>query len=109
VRAPDNDPSLRPCPTDRLPGDTADVCGPSLRIALGAPFLIAGALKSLYDVTLYLLFRDLREVAPGQTDAASSANERSEVKRAGRLLRSSVSLAVFAERELVRRTPATPR
>jgi predicted MFS family arabinose efflux permease len=50
------------------------LAGPSLRIALGAPFLIAGALKSVYDVTLYLLFRDLREAASGHTRAASSEN-----------------------------------
>src|SRR5438128_2348416 len=31
--------------------------GAALRISLGAPFLLAGALKSLYDVGLYLQFR----------------------------------------------------
>jgi len=30
-----------------------------LRGALGAPFLIAGALKSVYDVGLYVLFRNV--------------------------------------------------
>jgi predicted MFS family arabinose efflux permease len=33
--------------------------GSALRIGLGAPFLIAGALKSIYDVGLYALFRDV--------------------------------------------------
>jgi MFS family permease len=36
------------------------LAGPSLRIALGAPFLIAGTLKSIYDLGLYALFRDVR-------------------------------------------------
>jgi hypothetical protein len=31
----------------------------SLRVGLGAPFLIAGALKSAYDLGLYLTFRDV--------------------------------------------------
>ena len=33
------------------------LAGAALRIGLGAPFLIAGALKSVYDVGLYLTFR----------------------------------------------------
>src|SRR5262249_14465203 len=33
------------------------IAGATLRGALGAPFFIAGALKSVYDVGLYLLFR----------------------------------------------------
>jgi hypothetical protein len=40
------------------------LAGPSLRIGLGAPFLIAGALKSVYDIGLYLLFRNVRERQP---------------------------------------------
>jgi predicted MFS family arabinose efflux permease len=31
----------------------------TLRVALGAPFLVAGVLKSVYDVGLYVLFRDV--------------------------------------------------
>ena len=31
----------------------------ALRVALGAPFLLAGMLKSAYDVGLFLLFRDV--------------------------------------------------
>jgi hypothetical protein len=31
----------------------------SLRASLGAPFLIAGALKSAYDLGLYLTFRNV--------------------------------------------------
>ena len=34
--------------------------GPILTISLGAPFVIAGALKSVYDVGLYALFRHVR-------------------------------------------------
>jgi len=36
------------------------LAGPLLQIALGAPFLVAGALKSAYDVGLYVLFRRVR-------------------------------------------------
>jgi predicted MFS family arabinose efflux permease len=47
------------------------LAGATLRAALGAPFLIAGTLKSVYDLGLYVLFRDvtlegehLRDPAP---------------------------------------------
>ena len=36
------------------------LAGPLLQVALGAPFLVAGALKSAYDVGLYVLFRRVR-------------------------------------------------
>src|SRR5207248_1092251 len=35
------------------------LAGVAVRVALGAPFLIAGALKCVYDAGLYLLFRDV--------------------------------------------------
>ena len=35
------------------------LAGSALRIGLGAPFLIAGSLKSIYDIGLYALFRDI--------------------------------------------------
>jgi predicted MFS family arabinose efflux permease len=35
------------------------IAGAALRGALGAPFVIAGALKSVYDVGLYILFRNV--------------------------------------------------
>jgi len=35
------------------------LAGATLRGALGAPFLIAGALKSVYDLGLYILFRNV--------------------------------------------------
>jgi predicted MFS family arabinose efflux permease len=35
------------------------IAGATLRGALGAPFLIAGTLKSVYDVGLYVLFRNV--------------------------------------------------
>jgi predicted MFS family arabinose efflux permease len=50
------------------------LAGPSLRLGLGAPFLIAGALKSVYDLALYLLFHDIRETAPTNTQGAPSKN-----------------------------------
>jgi predicted MFS family arabinose efflux permease len=36
------------------------VAGAAIRSALGTPFLIAGALKSVYDLGLYLTFRDVK-------------------------------------------------
>src|SRR5262249_38799781 len=36
------------------------VAGAVIRGSLGVPFLVAGALKSVYDVGLYLVFRDVR-------------------------------------------------
>ncbi len=41
------------------------LAGPLLQVALGAPFLVAGALKSAYDVGLYVLFRRVRLSGPG--------------------------------------------
>jgi predicted MFS family arabinose efflux permease len=41
------------------------LAGPALRAGLGAPFLIAGALKSVYDLGLYVLFRDVRTRSEG--------------------------------------------
>jgi predicted MFS family arabinose efflux permease len=35
------------------------VAGAAIRTALGVPFLLAGALKSVYDIGLYLVFRDV--------------------------------------------------
>src|SRR5262249_35052941 len=40
------------------------IAGATLRGALGAPFFIAGTLKSVYDLGLYLLFRDVKLAAP---------------------------------------------
>ena len=40
------------------------IAGATLRGALGAPFFIAGTLKSVYDLGLYLLFRDVKPAAP---------------------------------------------
>jgi MFS family permease len=44
----------------------------ALRIGLGAPFLIAGTLKSVYDIGLWVLFRD---VPVGSGTAATRATE----------------------------------
>jgi predicted MFS family arabinose efflux permease len=35
------------------------LAGATLRVGLGAPFLLAGALKSAYDIGLYLTFRNV--------------------------------------------------
>ena len=40
------------------------IAGATLRGALGAPFFIAGTLKSVYDAGLYLLFRDVKITTP---------------------------------------------
>jgi predicted MFS family arabinose efflux permease len=48
------------------------LAGAALRGALGAPFVIAGALKSVYDIGLYLLFRGI-EVEGERPKAQGSA------------------------------------
>jgi predicted MFS family arabinose efflux permease len=45
------------------------VSGPIIAVSLGAPFVIAGVLKSVYDAGLYALFRDVR--LPASNDQAS--------------------------------------
>jgi predicted MFS family arabinose efflux permease len=47
------------------------LAGASLRAGLGAPFLIAGTLKSIYDLGLYALFR----AVPGDTVDAARLDE----------------------------------
>jgi predicted MFS family arabinose efflux permease len=46
------------------------LAGVAVRVALGAPFVLAGTLKSVYDVGLYALFRDVS--VPGAPPAPSS-------------------------------------
>jgi hypothetical protein len=48
------------------------LAAPSLRAGLGAPFLIAGTLKSVYDIGLYTLFRDLHEDDPATAEPTAS-------------------------------------
>ena len=53
------------------------IAGATLRGALGAPFLIAGALKSVYDLCLYALFRNVEveaEPAAQPTSVVSSSS-----------------------------------
>ena len=47
--------------------------GPLLNVALGAPFVVAGALKSVYDLGLYAIFHDVRldESADQESDRES--------------------------------------
>ena len=40
--------------------------GPLLSVAVGAPFVIAGAVKSVYDIGLYAIFRHVEEPRPGR-------------------------------------------
>ena len=40
------------------------VSGPLIAVAVGAPFVIAGAVKSVYDIGLYALFRHVEEPRP---------------------------------------------
>ena len=49
------------------------LAGAALRGALGAPFVIAGALKSVYDVGLYILFRNVEVEGerPGEQTSAA--------------------------------------
>ena len=50
----------------------------TLRVALGAPFLVAGAVKSAYDLGLYLLFRGVR-VEGEALDAPATAELQHDV------------------------------
>ena len=51
--------------------------GPLLSVAVGAPFVIAGAVKSVYDIGLYALFRHVEEPRLGGEPPA--AKPRTEV------------------------------
>jgi hypothetical protein len=48
--------------------------GPTPQAGLEAPFLIAGALKSIYDLGLYALFRDHPEGEPSRARAETSSS-----------------------------------
>jgi len=50
------------------------IAGATLRGALGAPFLIAGALKSVYDLCLYALFRNVDVATERPAPAASTVS-----------------------------------
>jgi hypothetical protein len=49
------------------------LAGLTLRVGLGAPFFIAGALKTLYDVALYLTFRNVPVGGGRQNDGRGAA------------------------------------
>jgi predicted MFS family arabinose efflux permease len=49
------------------------LAGATLRGALGAPFLIAGALKSVYDLGLYALFRNVEVEGERPSEPATAA------------------------------------
>jgi predicted MFS family arabinose efflux permease len=49
------------------------IASATLRGSLGAPFLIAGALKSLYDAGLYFLFRDVKVEGESQNRPAPAS------------------------------------
>jgi MFS family permease len=40
------------------------ISGPLIAVAVGAPFVIAGAVKSVYDIGLYAIFRHVEEPPP---------------------------------------------
>jgi MFS family permease len=49
------------------------VAGPIITVSLGAPFVIAGALKSVYDFGLYVLFRNV-SLPEGDEERSGSAD-----------------------------------
>jgi len=57
------------------------IAGAALRGALGAPFLIAGALKSAYDLGLYALFRNVEVEAERAAPATSVVSSASSTRR----------------------------
>ncbi len=48
------------------------IAGATLRGALGAPFLIAGALKSVYDLGLYVVFRNVEVEGEGPPEPTTA-------------------------------------
>ncbi len=52
--------------------------GPLLSVAVGAPFVIAGAVKSVYDIGLYALFRHVEEPRLGGEPPAPEPEPNSE-------------------------------
>ena len=57
------------------------IAGATLRGALGAPFLIAGALKSVYDLGLYTLFRNVDVTPERPAPAAPIPSSASSARR----------------------------
>jgi predicted MFS family arabinose efflux permease len=57
------------------------VAGAAIRGALGAPFVIAGALKSLYDLGLYALFRNVDVEGERAVPAAAVSRSASSAPR----------------------------
>ena len=57
------------------------LAGAALRGALGAPFLIGGALKSAYDLGLYALFRNVDVEAERAAPATSVVSSASSARR----------------------------
>jgi len=57
------------------------IAGATLRGALGAPFLIAGALKSVYDLGLYTLFRNVDVTTERPAPAAPIPSSASSTRR----------------------------
>ncbi len=51
------------------------LAGAALRAGFGAPFLIAGALKSVYDVGLYVLFRNVEVDSSHPLEAMGGPND----------------------------------
>jgi predicted MFS family arabinose efflux permease len=58
--------------------------GPLLTVSVGAPFVVAGALKSVYDAGLYALFRDVHPPAPPRVAALPTADRESIVSSPAR-------------------------
>jgi predicted MFS family arabinose efflux permease len=58
--------------------------GPLLTVSVGAPFVVAGALKSVYDAGLYALFRDVHPPAPPRVEALPPADRESIVSSPAR-------------------------
>jgi hypothetical protein len=57
------------------------IAGATLRGALGAPFVIASALKSVYDLCLYALFRNVDAASERPVPAASTPSSASSARR----------------------------
>jgi hypothetical protein len=58
--------------------------GSLLTVSVGAPFVVAGALKSVYDAGLYALFRDVHPPAPPRVASLPTADRESIVSSPAR-------------------------
>jgi hypothetical protein len=48
------------------------VAGPAMQLSLGAPFILAGAVKVVYDLGIYVLFRRISPISESDPRGSSA-------------------------------------